>query len=60
MRLRAIQRNLRAWGYYHGSIDGSFGPGTYRAVQAFARDEGALASLNTTAGAYSLYDGLIF
>ena len=40
---KAIQRNLRAWGYYRGGIDGAFGPGTYNAVTAYARDEGSLA-----------------
>jgi Putative peptidoglycan binding domain len=57
---RAIQRNLRAWGYYRGGIDGSFGPGTYNAVVAYARDEGAAGNLRSTSGAYAVYDGLIF
>jgi hypothetical protein len=55
---KAIQRNLRAWGYYRGGIDGSFGPGTYNAITAYARDEGI--SLSTTAKAYGAYDGLLF
>jgi len=57
---KAIQRNLRAWGYYSGRIDGSFGPGTYNAVVSYARDEGYGRSLNSTAGAYGVYDSLIF
>lgn len=57
---KAIQRNLRAWGYYRGGIDGVFGPGTYNAIVAYARDEGASANLRSTAGAYGLYDGLIY
>ncbi len=57
---KAIQRNLRAWGYYRGGIDGSFGPGTYKAVVAYARDEGTSGSLSSRAGAYAVYDGLIF
>ena len=57
---KAIQRNLRAWGYYRGGIDGSFGPGTYNAVVAYARDEGASGNLKSTSGAYAVYDGLIF
>ncbi|OYX25486.1 MAG: hypothetical protein B7Z10_06185 [Rhodobacterales bacterium 32-66-7] len=57
---KAIQRNLRAWGYYSGRIDGSFGPGTYNAVVSYARDEGYARSLNSTAGAYGVYDSLIF
>lgn len=57
---KAIQRNLRAWGYYRGGIDGKFGPGTYNAVVAYARDEGASGNLSSTGGAYAIYDGLIF
>lgn len=57
---KAIQRNLKAWGYYHGAIDGSFGRGTYNAVVAFAADEGASNNLKSTAGAFAIYDGLIF
>jgi len=57
---KAIQRNLRAWGYYRGGIDGSFGSGTYNAIVAYARDEGASANLSSTGGAYGIYDGLIF
>lgn len=57
---KAIQRNLRAWGYYRGGIDGAFGPGTYNAITAYARDEGASASLRSTSGAYGVYDGLLF
>jgi Putative peptidoglycan binding domain len=55
---KAIQRNLRAWGYYRGGIDGSFGPGTYNAITAYATDEGV--SLSTTAKAYGAYDGLLY
>ena len=57
---RAIQRNLRAWGYYRGGIDGSFGPGTYNAIVSYARDEGAVGNLSSTNGAFAVYDGLIF
>lgn len=57
---RAIQRNLRAWGYYRGGIDGSFGPGTYNAIVAYARDEGVTGNLRSTNGAFAVYDGLIF
>ncbi|MEZ5796011.1 MAG: peptidoglycan-binding domain-containing protein [Paracoccaceae bacterium] len=38
---KAIQRRLRASGYYHGGIDGAFGPGTYNAITAYARASGA-------------------
>jgi hypothetical protein len=57
---RLIQRRLSAYGYYTGGIDGAFGPGTYRAVVAFARQEGAIRNLESTGGAYTLYDGLIY
>jgi len=57
---RAIQRNLKAWGYYYGSIDGTFGRGTYNAVVAFAADEGASNNLKSTSGAFALYDGMIY
>lgn len=55
---KAIQRNLRAWGYYRGGIDGAFGPGTYNAVVAYASDEGQ--SLKSTSAAYGVYDGLLY
>ncbi|AZO96223.1 spore cortex-lytic enzyme [Halocella sp. SP3-1] len=32
-----LQRKLRNWGYYSGSIDGTFGSETYRAVVNFQR-----------------------
>jgi hypothetical protein len=57
---RAIQRSLARYGYYRGGLDGSFGPGTYRAVVAYARDSNAVRNLETTGGAYALYDGLIY
>lgn len=57
---KAIQRNLRAWGYYQGGIDGAFGPGTYNAVRAYAQDEGTAASLGSTSGAYGVLDSLLF
>lgn len=57
---KLIQRNLKAWGYYHGAVDGSFGRGTYNAVVAFAADEGASNHLKSTSGAFAIYDSLIF
>lgn len=57
---KAIQRKLKSWGYYHGAVDGSFGRGTYNAVLAYAADEGASSSLKSTAGAYGLYDGMLY
>lgn len=55
-----IQRRLAYWGYYRGAIDGSFGPGTYSAVVAFARSQGMARNLRSTAGAFGVYDGLIY
>ena len=57
---RLIQRRLAHWGYYQGGIDGSFGPGTYSAIAAYARDNGQGQQLASTAGAFGVYDGLIF
>ena len=57
---RLIQRRLAQWRYYRGVVDGSFGPGTYSAVVAYARDEGQARNLGTTAGAFGVYDGLIY
>ena len=57
---RAIQTRLRGFGYYTGAIDGAFGPGTYRAVVAYARDTGGESQLRSQSGAYGLYDGLIY
>ena len=56
----AIQRQLSRQGYYRSGIDGSFGPGTYNAVAAYARDIGATRQLATREGVYGIYDGLIF
>ncbi len=56
----AIQRQLSRQGYYRSGIDGSFGPGTYNAVAAYARDIGATRQLASREGAYGIYDGLIF
>lgn len=57
---QAIQRALRSWGYYRGGLDGAFGPATYTAITAYARDEGVSANLRNTSSAYAVYDGLIF
>ncbi|MFN3721864.1 MAG: peptidoglycan-binding protein [Paracoccaceae bacterium] len=57
---RAIQSRLRAFGYYTGGIDGAFGPGTYRAVVAYARDSGGERQLQTRAGTFGVYDSLIY
>lgn len=57
---RAIQRSLRAEGYYYGALDGSFGPSTYRAVAAYADDVGMGRSLRSAGGAYGVYDSLLY
>jgi hypothetical protein len=57
---RMIQRRLSRMGYYLGGVDGAFGPGTYSAISAYARDQGLTASLGNTRNAYAVYDSLIF
>ena len=54
-----IQATLANYGYYNGGLDGSFGPGTYNAVNAYASRTGKQAMLGTRGGAYGLYDALI-
>ncbi len=56
----AIQRSLAAQGYYRSGIDGSFGPGTYSAVEAYARAIGASRQLSSRDGAFGVYDALIY
>lgn len=56
---RAIQATLADYGYYRSGIDGQWGPGTYRAVQAYARDEGRSNLLDSRDGAVRLYNGLL-
>lgn len=57
---RLIQRRLAAYGYYRGGVDGSFGPGTYSAVVAYANAARQSRELASTASAYGVYDGLIY
>lgn len=57
---KAIQRSLRSYGYYRGGIDGSFGPGTYNALNAYARDAGVPGHMRSAGGVYALFDGLIY
>lgn len=56
---RAIQQQLAIWGYYTGSIDGAWGPKTWAAVQAYARDTGRTTSLDSRGGSGSLYAALL-
>lgn len=52
-RVKQLQRALKALKYYTGEIDGSFGPGTHKAVMAFQKDKGltqdGMAGKNTIA-----------
>ncbi len=57
---RLIQRRLSAYGYYRGGIDGSFGPGTYSAISAYAEDEGMRDRMASNAGAFGVLDSLIY
>ncbi|MCX7289033.1 MAG: peptidoglycan-binding domain-containing protein [Rhodobacterales bacterium] len=57
---KAIQRQLRAYGYYHGGLDGSFGPGTYGAIKTFAADEGLSGKLSGVNTAFGVYDSLLY
>lgn len=55
-----IQQRLAAYGYYHSSIDGAFGPNTYNAVTAYAASTNRSSTLGTMAGAFGFYDALIY
>ena len=57
---RRIQSTLSAYGYYNGTIDGSFGPGTYNALALYASRTNKTAMLSTRSGAFGLLDGLLF
>lgn len=41
--VREVQRRLKSWGYYSGSVDGVFGKGTRTAVIAFQKKNGLTA-----------------
>jgi len=57
---RRIQSTLTAYGYYQGGIDGNFGPGTYGAIDTYARRTGKSSMLASNAGSFGLLDGLLF
>lgn len=57
---RAIQRSLARSGYYYGPVDGAFGPGTYNATLNYARAINSARALNSQAGAYGIYDRLLY
>jgi len=50
--VRRLQNQLKALGYYTGSVDGDFGAGTEAAVKAFQRNNGLTA--DGKAGRYTL------
>ncbi|MBQ7831034.1 MAG: spore cortex-lytic enzyme [Clostridia bacterium] len=41
--VKEVQRRLKLWGYYKGSVDGAFGAGTRSAVIAFQKKNGLKA-----------------
>lgn len=41
--VKEVQRRLKMWGYYNGSVDGVFGAGTKSAVVAFQKKNGLTA-----------------
>ena len=41
--VQEVQRRLKLWGYYNGSVDGVFGEGTKKAVIAFQKKNGLTA-----------------
>lgn len=41
--VKEVQRRLKRWGYYNGSVDGVFGAGTKSAVIAFQKKNGLTA-----------------
>ncbi|MCI8500563.1 MAG: spore cortex-lytic enzyme [Clostridia bacterium] len=41
--VKEVQRRLKQWGYYSGSVDGVFGSGTKKAVIAFQKKNGLTA-----------------
>ncbi|MBE7085048.1 MAG: spore cortex-lytic enzyme [Clostridiales bacterium] len=41
--VKEVQRRLKNWGYYNGSVDGVFGAGTKKAVIAFQKKNGLKA-----------------
>lgn len=57
---RAIQSSLARGGFYYGPIDGAFGNGTYNATLEYARATKSGREMNSQAGAYGIYDRLLY
>jgi hypothetical protein len=55
-----IQAVLAAHDFYHSDIDGAFGPATYDAVVAYADSTNQATSLTTEAGAFTLFNSMIY
>ena len=51
--VREIQKRLKAWGYYHGAVDGKYGYLTYQAVRYFQSKNGL--KVDGIAGKQTLY-----
>lgn len=41
--VKEVQRRLKEWGYYNGSVDGIYGPATVEAVKKFQKKNGLTA-----------------
>ena len=41
--VKEVQRRLKNWGYYSGSVDGIYGPATVKAVKSFQKKNGLSA-----------------
>ena len=63
--VKEVQRRLKLWGYYNGSVDGVFGAGTRAAVVAFQKKNGLTAdgvvgkSTYKALGMNSAYEALV-
>ena len=57
---RQIQSKLKAYGYYRGTVDGSFGPQTQQAVAGYAGATLGTAKLSSMNGAFEVYDSLLY
>jgi Putative peptidoglycan binding domain len=57
---RRIQSSLSAFGYYRGTIDGSFGAGTYNALALYASRTNRVALMESRTGSFTLLDDLLF